>query len=199
LPVFTEVRVLNPWSGRRSVAATLATLIPAIAAGQEGASVLRGIIRDSTGQPIAYAQVSAGRALERLSDDSGRFQVVIRDPGPHPVTIRRVGFRPVELTFDRTPDTTLTQIVMRPLAATLETVRIETERILRALELSGFYERMEDRGRVSARATSSRPRRSSGVAFSESRSISSAFRASSCVESAPPAASLRPSAATGVR
>jgi hypothetical protein len=82
----------------------------------------------------------------RLTDEGGRFEVAVHRTRDVMIDVRRVGFRPLEMKLAIVPDTPIV-LVMRSLAATLEAVRIETDRIVRSLELGGFYRRMADRAK----------------------------------------------------
>ena len=105
--------------------------------------VVTGIVIDSMGQPIAFAQVRGPGVDPRTSDDSGRFRFTMRKRGSLSLTVRRVGFQPLETTLRVDSDTTL-ELVMRPLAASLATVRVEAEATVRTLEMRGFYDRLRD-------------------------------------------------------
>ena len=101
-------------------------------------------MKDSTGAPIAYAQVTVRREGLRVTDDSGRFQFALRDIDEIELEVRRIGFRPVEHEFAKVPDTAIV-IVMAPAARTLSEVRIDAEKASRSLALHGFYQRLEER------------------------------------------------------
>jgi hypothetical protein len=106
-----------------------------------------GVITDSSGSPIAFAQVRGPGVDPRVSDDSGRFRFTMRKSGRLSLEIRRVGFRPLELTVPVVATDTALALIMHPLGATLETVRIEAEATVRSLELHGFYDRLRERER----------------------------------------------------
>src|SRR5688500_8688454 len=101
----------------------LPTVIALIGAGASSASaavqtppVVQGVVVDSTGRPIAYAQVRGPGVDPRISDDSGRFRFTMRKAGPLTLEVRRVGFTPLEAKFTVSADTSLS-LVMHPLAA----------------------------------------------------------------------------------
>jgi hypothetical protein len=106
--------------------------------------VVHGVVVDSTGRAIAFAQVTGPGVDARISDDSGRFRFSMRKAGTLKLQIRRVGFGPLNETFVIGADTTLT-FVMQPFAASLETVRIEAEATVQSLQVHGFYDRLRDR------------------------------------------------------
>jgi len=105
--------------------------------------IVHGIVMDSTGRPIAFAQVRGPGIDPRASDDLGRFRFTMRKAGPLSLEVRRVGFRPLEVKLNVGADTSL-QLVMDPVAASLETVRVEAEATVRSLEIRGFYDRLRD-------------------------------------------------------
>lgn len=108
--------------------------------------VARGSIVDSTGYPIPYALVRVGSSGQRVSNDSGRFLIPMRESGQVPIEVRRIGYHPVKLTASLPSDTAFL-IVMHPAAASLEAVRIEAGNLVRSLELGGFYRRMSEKTR----------------------------------------------------
>ena len=116
-------------------------------AAQSGvAALVRGRVVDSTGEPIGFAQVRVGPSGEQVTDDAGRFDVALRVAGRLPITVRRIGYRPLELTLAAMPDTAL-RLVLEPLAGTLETVHIDADRTVASLERAGFYARLRERER----------------------------------------------------
>jgi hypothetical protein len=109
----------------------------------QAAPIVRGVIVEPGGRPIAFAQIRGPGVDPRISDDAGRFSITMRKAGPLSLQLRRVGFRPLETRDTVTSDTTLT-FVMDPVAASLETVRIELEATVQSLEFHGFYDRLRD-------------------------------------------------------
>ena len=108
--------------------------------------MLRGVVQDSTGAPIPYAQVTLRRAGLRLTDDSGRFQFSLRDIDEIEMEVRRIGFRMVEYELSEIPERGLV-VVLFPIAHSLPAVHAEAEKVSRSLELHGFYRRLADRER----------------------------------------------------
>ena len=144
---------------RRTRCATLTVILAALCASAtprpgtaQTAPVVDGFIRDSSGAPIAFAQIRGPGVDPRVSDDFGRFRVSMRKAGPLSLQIRRVGFRPLDLRITVSSDTTLI-LVMAPFAASLKTVRIESEATVQSLEFHGFYDRLRDRIKGTATGT----------------------------------------------
>jgi hypothetical protein len=110
------------------------------------AALVRGTVVDSGNRPIGFAQVRVGPSGERVTDDSGRFDVAVRSAGRLPITVRRIGYRPFEVTLPGAPDSAL-RVILQPLAGTLETVHIEADRTVASLERQGFYGRLTEHSR----------------------------------------------------
>lgn len=111
------------------------------------AALIRGRIVDSTGIPIGFAQVRVGPSGEQVTDELGRFDVAVRIAGRVPITVRRIGYRPLEVALPALPDSAL-RLVMAPLAGTLQTVHIDADRTVASLERTGFYDRLRERARA---------------------------------------------------
>jgi hypothetical protein len=105
--------------------------------------IIRGIVTDSSGRPIAYAQVRGPGVDPRMSDDSGRFRFSMRKAGPLAFEVKRLGFRPLQVKLSIGADTTL-DLVMSPVTVSLATVRVEAEATVDILEFRGFYGRLRD-------------------------------------------------------
>lgn len=133
------------WRGAALASALIAISTPVRAQTQAG-PVVRGVVVDTIGQPIPLTEVGIQRVGTRLADDSGRFAITLPAPGPIALSVRRVGFQAYQVSLRIISDTTLL-LVMRPVQTALEPVRTETDRSERALELSGFYDRLDDRKR----------------------------------------------------
>jgi hypothetical protein len=103
---------------------------------------LSGIVVDSSGSRIGFANVQLGNGSRRVvANDTGFFRLGGVPNGRFRVTVRRIGFSPSDVTFDAAPDT-----VVR---ITLEaTARILGERVIRATAMRadhrGFYSRIAD-------------------------------------------------------
>ena len=104
---------------------------------------VRGMLVDTAGDPIAYARVTGG-GVDSWTDRLGRFRLDLRAPGALRIDVRRIGFAPLEVNLIVTKDTTIS-VTMQPLPVSLAHVRIEAEASVRALEVSGFYERLRQK------------------------------------------------------
>lgn len=114
----------------------------AVVGAQSQTRVLAGRVVDSTGVPVAYANIELG-ARVTVSDDSGRFSMTI-PAGRVEMAIRRIGFRMLKLDLPFGADTSVT-LVMTAVAHALSPQVVSTERTVRSLELRGFYRRLHER------------------------------------------------------
>jgi carboxypeptidase family protein/TonB-dependent receptor-like protein len=110
---------------------------------QSPARVVQGIVVDSAGSVVPYANVTITRSGRRLTaGQDGRFVLSLDSTVKHTIEIRRIGFQPLTLNLDPLPDSLL-RAVLAPAVRTLETQTVVAERT-RVLALHGFYERMSD-------------------------------------------------------
>lgn len=105
--------------------------------------MLRGLVTDGDGQPIAYAtlQVNGGRRF--ASDDSGRFTVPVSAGGGFTLLLRRIGYSPAEVRLDGMPDTAV-RVRMNALATALPGQLVTGRSPYANLDLGGFYQRMQE-------------------------------------------------------
>ena len=91
---------------------------------QESAT-LRGTIVSQTGEPVAHVQVELLPERRRLvSLDDGTFFFRQVPYGPHQLSFRRIGFRPVTIDVAHgSPDTTIS-VVLSAVPAILDSVRV---------------------------------------------------------------------------
>ena len=77
-------------------------VVPVFLAAQEGPPPVRGIVVDAdTGGPVAGAEVLVrSTPLRAVSDQDGRFEVILPDGGPYTLVVVADGFRTVERTFE---------------------------------------------------------------------------------------------------
>lgn len=128
-----------------SVALALVCLssLPAVAHGQRRTAALFGWIRDSSGAPIAHADVEipAVHALAE-TDSVGAFLLRALDPGPVSVSIRRMGYSPQTFSFSLTGSgTDSVAVTMQVNAQVLEAMESKATIARRLADLQGFYER----------------------------------------------------------
>ncbi|HSA56663.1 MAG TPA: carboxypeptidase-like regulatory domain-containing protein [Gemmatimonadaceae bacterium] len=134
-----------------AIVALSALLLPSAVLSQQGEppagkSTLRGLVVDSAMAPVAYANVQVRNGARVTADDSGRFVLELDRPQRLTLDVRRIGFRPAEQTLEVSSDTAIT-ILMAAVPGVLPGTRITGARVVRSLELSGFYRRLHDRER----------------------------------------------------
>jgi hypothetical protein len=129
----------------------LALLASEVAAqpGQRGE--IRGTVRDTLGLPVRGATILVSPGSRRTQSDSlGAFAVGNLGAGRHEVRVRRIGFRPhdVTLVLGAGERTNLDLVVFR-LPLTLDTVVVRGERHCPRFTWAGYLcRRAEGRGRV---------------------------------------------------
>lgn len=106
--------------------------------------VLRGTVRDSAGNPIAYANVAASQRARVVTDLEGKFELVMARSKVVTLVVRRLGYAPVEVRV--APGDSVVAVTMSRLALTLPGMNVIAERI-RSLETRGFYGRLNSRKR----------------------------------------------------
>src|SRR5688572_32481732 len=77
----------------------LSTLLGASAGAQiDSAAALRGVVHTADGHPVESANVFVLETLDgTLADSRGRFTIRTTYRGPATVVVRRIGFRPKQL------------------------------------------------------------------------------------------------------
>ncbi len=89
-------KIVMPWL--RFFACTVVSLV-ALVSYTHAASV-QGLVRDSSGEAIAHAMVTfrhtgLGKSITVYSDDSGHYQLELKDSGDYSLRARRIGFNTV--------------------------------------------------------------------------------------------------------
>ena len=120
------------------------SLIPAIqiVAQTPTSHVLRGHVTDTLGLAVPFANVMMGQTRV-TSDETGIFQLSVRNNGPLTLDIRRIGYQAVHLELPATPDTVIA-VAMTPVAQRLDPMNV-VARTSTTLALHGFYDRMKQR------------------------------------------------------
>ena len=93
---------------------------------------------------MAEVRVSPLQTLA-TTDSAGRFVITTTDDQQILISIRRIGFAPVELRLEPTSRDTLFVIALSPTAAVLAPTVTQAEQTTRRLEVVGFYERRHER------------------------------------------------------
>lgn len=110
------------------IATLLTLLLPAITLAQPTTGILQGTVRvTSSSTPIAYAVVSLPQlAIERFTDDQGRFTLLDLAPGRYELLVRRIGFSPYRGSVLIEPGVTTTNAVqLTPIPVQLASVSVQ--------------------------------------------------------------------------
>jgi len=131
--------------GRGERAALLLALVlsgvPHVTAAQ--GRFIHGVIVDSAGTPVPYANVIAVGSQRRIAATAdGVFRLSMDSSANRAITVRRMGYLPITIELETWPDTAV-RVVLAQATRTLSAVRIEVERSA-ALAIRGFYDRMND-------------------------------------------------------
>ena len=105
---------------------------------------LVGVVRDTSGRPLAGAEVRAGAALFTLTDADGAFHLTGVEPDTVQLLVRRIGYRPADVVLAANAGLRVELLVrMVPAAVELGTITIEGRTMDTRLWQSGFYERQK--------------------------------------------------------
>ena len=130
---------LVPWLVSVSCVAMLS---PASSVRAQG-RVIHGIVVDSAGAPVSYANVIAWGSQRRIVGGAdGQFRLPLDSSAKREVEFRRIGYHPLTITLDSWPDSAI-RVVMSAATRTLAAVTVAVERS-QSLAIRGFYERMSD-------------------------------------------------------
>jgi hypothetical protein len=122
---------------------TLVLAILSVAASEVVAQrLVTGSVVDASGAPIPYAMIESA-TRQAVADESGKFRIAV-SPGSGFIRVRRIGFKPVNVSYVAGGDTSLS-LQLEHLARTLEATIIEATAVSRSLELRGFYRRLRER------------------------------------------------------
>jgi carboxypeptidase family protein len=107
-------------------------------------SSLSGVVKDSLGEPIAYATVYTDAGVAATANDSGRFFLPNVPAGRATFNVRRMGYRALDFHLDMPEDTTvLVSIRLHRVVQRMREVTVEEKMTSMALYRSGFYERQK--------------------------------------------------------
>ena len=108
--------------------------------------IIRGVVVDTSGQPVVMAQVSADRERSTRTDSTGAFALRLRGEAPNAIDVRRIGYVPVRASLGVALDSAL-RVVLVPVGAAMDPVASNADRTVRALEVRGFYDRLREKER----------------------------------------------------
>lgn len=139
-----SIRAAEAWApGRLCLVMSLVAAGVMIPATSNAQRVIEGVVVDSSGAPVSYANVIAAGSLRRVAADAdGRFRIGMDSSAKRLLEVRRIGYHPLSVSLEPWPDTAM-RLVMAAATRTLSTVTVAVERSA-ALAIHGFYERMND-------------------------------------------------------
>jgi hypothetical protein len=104
--------------------------------------VIHGVVVDSAGQRVSYANIIATGSQRRIAaGPDGAFRLAMDSSAKREIEVRRIGYHPLTVRLDSWPDSGL-RVVMAAATKTLSTITIAVERSA-SLAMRGFYERMD--------------------------------------------------------
>lgn len=105
---------------------------------------LVGVVRDTSGRPLAGAEVRAGATQLTVSDADGSFLLTGVEPDTVQLLVRRIGYRPADVVLAANAGLRVELLVrMVPAAVELGTITVEGRTMDTRLWQSGFYERQK--------------------------------------------------------
>lgn len=110
---------------------------------QAGGPILAGLIVDTLGTPVAFAEVSViGSASRTTADEGGRFRLAAVTSSQLKFAVRRIGYRPVY--FDLAiPRGAVVEVRIRMTPSVSVLANVEIDGISEPLRKVGFYDRMK--------------------------------------------------------
>jgi carboxypeptidase family protein/TonB-dependent receptor-like protein len=145
----TRVAALALWVLLSPVPRFLAAQDPTVPAAKPAAYQVTGIVTDSSGAPVPEADVAvieAGTVRRQVATDAaGRFEFRDVPVGQIAIRVRRLGYQPrtVDAVVGATTSTTSLEIIVTPVPAQLEEVRVQPNPVGRLRE---FYDHRQQRG-----------------------------------------------------
>lgn len=110
------------------------------------AAAIHGVVRDTTGAAVAYAEITAasGRVL---SDSAGEFRLADVPAGRTVLQVRRIGYQAGSWTGAiRSGETLPVVVTLTPIARDLDAVVVEASSGGNSRQLRGFYQRRQRYG-----------------------------------------------------
>ena len=122
------------------IGAVLLTLVTTSTSIAQNGGTIAGVVRDEAGHPIGGAEIYAFPEKNRATSDStGRFSIPNLPSGFYRVRVRRLGFRPTEVTTDLGDNGRVDlkiELAVRP--AMLDSVIVQADGKCAAVSFTGF-------------------------------------------------------------
>jgi hypothetical protein len=118
--------------------------LPLIAGTLAAQAAPRSIIRvvDGDGRPVPYAAVNVANGATAIADDAGRVTLNMPPRDSLNVTVRRIGYKPLDARVTRAASDGAYVVAMTRLPSPLDTVRVVAQQST-PLARTGFYDRVE--------------------------------------------------------
>lgn len=118
--------------------------LPLLAGTLSAQAASRAIIRvvDGDGRPVPYAAVNVANGATAIADDAGRVTLIMPPRDSLNVTVRRIGYKPLDARVPRAADDGEYVVAMTRLPSALDTVRVVAQQST-PLARTGFYDRVE--------------------------------------------------------
>lgn len=117
-----------------------------LAHAQDARATIDGVVRDTAGAPVAYAEVT-GASGRVLSDSAGIFRLGDLPAGRTVLQVRRIGFRAASwVGVTRAGEAAQVVVTLTPVARDLQAVVVEATGGGLARQMRGFYQRRQRHG-----------------------------------------------------
>ena len=105
--------------------------------------VVEGVVVDSAGAPVPYADIIASGSKRRIAAGAdGRFRFSLDSSAKRAIDVKRIGFHPRTISLEPWPDSAI-RVVLAAASRTLDAVIVAAARSA-SLAIRGFYDRMND-------------------------------------------------------
>ena len=105
--------------------------------------VVEGVVVDSAGAPVPYANIIASGSQRRIAAGAdGRFRFSLDSSAMRAIDVKRIGFHPRTISLEPWPDSAI-RVVLAAASRTLDAVTVAAARSA-SLAIRGFYDRMND-------------------------------------------------------
>lgn len=121
-------------------------------AAQRDARVIRGVVTDSSGRAIGFANIQTMGTSRYVADSTGVFGLMVAAAGEVALRVYRLGYEPRLYRIAAGSDTTV-HITLTAIPRELEAVQVFADRISKRLTANGFYDRLNNRKKGIGSAT----------------------------------------------
>ena len=130
---------------RAAFCVALAACVPAaLFAQRRPTRLVRAVVVDSSGTPVAFSNIAIDKQPRIVSDDSGRFSFVVDSGNTVAINVRRIGYQELITRIATSSDTTI-KITLALTAIALPEQHVTADGRLRSLDRRGFYKRLAEK------------------------------------------------------